>query len=101
MDGYQRPHGQPADRHGNAAHPAGGTRVVNVPVPSVALRAILGKMASVLLEGQRVLPEVALARGFRFRHPELGGALADITSDPAVTLFRRQKIREIFERGPE
>lgn len=61
-----------------------------VPVPSVALRLALGEMATVLLEGQRVTPAAAQALGFRFGHPELGGALVDVTADPATTLFNEQ-----------
>ena len=61
-----------------------------LPVPSVALRLALGEMGGVLLDGQRVLPATAEAHGFRFRHPELGGALVDITADPATTLFHEQ-----------
>jgi NAD dependent epimerase/dehydratase family enzyme len=34
-------------------------------------------MASVVLDGQRVVPKRALDLGFRFRFPELGPALRD------------------------
>jgi uncharacterized protein (TIGR01777 family) len=61
-----------------------------VPVPSVALRVALGEMADVLLAGQRVVPAAAEALGFRFRHPELAGALVDVTADPATMLFHEQ-----------
>ncbi len=45
------------------------------PVPAVALRALFGEMASVLLDSQRVAPAAAQAAGFAFRYPELGSAL--------------------------
>ncbi|MEO6026981.1 MAG: TIGR01777 family oxidoreductase [Candidatus Binatia bacterium] len=61
-----------------------------IPVPALALRVGLGEMANVLLEGQRVRPEVAATRGFVFRHPELGEALVDVTRDPATTLVMEQ-----------
>jgi len=61
-----------------------------VPVPSVALRVALGEMADVLLAGQRVMPTAAQALGFRFAHPELGGALVDVTADPSTMLLREQ-----------
>lgn len=61
-----------------------------VPVPSMALRVALGEMADVLLAGQRVMPTAAQALDFRFGHPELGGALVDVTADPATALFREQ-----------
>ena len=48
------------------------------PVPESALKLLLGEMASILLDSQRVLPKAAEAAGFRFRYPELGPALQDI-----------------------
>jgi uncharacterized protein len=47
-------------------------------VPSPLLRAAVGELAELLVDGQRVVPERALGLGFRFRHPELGGALQDL-----------------------
>lgn len=50
-----------------------------VPAPAFALRAALGEMAGALvLSGQRVIPERATEGGFRFRYPDLEGALAAI-----------------------
>jgi uncharacterized protein len=46
------------------------------PVPGFALKLLFGEMASMLLGGQRVIPQAALAAGFQFRYPELGSALA-------------------------
>ena len=51
-----------------------------VPVPAFALRALLGEGASVLLEGQRVLPKRTLALGYRFLYPHLGDALQALLS---------------------
>lgn len=48
------------------------------PVPGLALRALYGEMAEILLDSQRVLPDVALDGGFEFRYPSLGGALAQL-----------------------
>ena len=50
-------------------------------MPAWALRAALGARAPMLLGGRRVLPERLLAAGFRFRFPELAGALAQAGSD--------------------
>jgi uncharacterized protein (TIGR01777 family) len=53
------------------------------PVPNVpafvikAIGPLLGKEARLLLTGQRAVPEIALARGFRFRFEEVGPALDD------------------------
>ncbi|HEV2202295.1 MAG TPA: TIGR01777 family oxidoreductase [Bryobacteraceae bacterium] len=46
------------------------------PVPEFALKLMFGEMASLLLGGQRVIPQAALAAGFQFRYSELGSALA-------------------------
>jgi len=48
------------------------------PVPGLALRLLLGEMSEVLLASQRVAPQAAPAAGFRFKFPELGGALGDL-----------------------
>jgi hypothetical protein len=47
-------------------------------VPAPVLKVALGEVSSILLTGQRVLPRRAEAAGFRFRHPELAAALADV-----------------------
>jgi uncharacterized protein (TIGR01777 family) len=45
------------------------------PVPAFAVAALLGAGASIVTEGQRVLPARTLATGYVFRHPQLGAAL--------------------------
>ena len=47
-------------------------------VPAAPLRAALGEMSELMLAGQRAVPAKALAAGYRFRHPALAGALADL-----------------------
>lgn len=47
-------------------------------VPAPLLRFALGELAELFVDGQRVLPERALALGFSFRYPELGAALEDL-----------------------
>lgn len=50
-----------------------------LPMPGFALRLIVGEMADeLLLRGQRVLPQRALAAGFAFRFPELPAALDEL-----------------------
>ena len=49
-----------------------------LPVPTLALRAILGEGADALLNGQRVLPERTKALGYAFAFPRLDAALADL-----------------------
>lgn len=60
-------------------------RSIPVRVPAAVLRATLGEMSQLLLEGQRVLPTKALGAGFAFRYPELKAALAELirAKDPA------------------
>jgi NAD dependent epimerase/dehydratase family enzyme len=45
------------------------------PVPRAALRVAVGEFADFLLASSRVAPRVAEATGYRYRHPELAGAL--------------------------
>lgn len=49
-----------------------------LPAPGFALKLALGEMSSMLLGGQNAPPAKLLARGYKFRHPSLDGALADI-----------------------
>ncbi len=53
------------------------------PAPAFAIRAAMGEMAALVLDGQRALPEKALALGFSFRFPDLEPALRDLLApDP-------------------
>lgn len=45
------------------------------PVPGFAVRLLYGEMADIVVNGQRAVPERALAFGFRFTHPDLDEAL--------------------------
>jgi NAD dependent epimerase/dehydratase family enzyme len=49
-----------------------------VPVPAFALRLALGEMAETLLASTRLRPQRLLDTGFRFRFPELEGALRHV-----------------------
>jgi uncharacterized protein len=49
-----------------------------MPVPAFAVRAMFGEGATVVLDGQRVLPKRALALGFPFRFVKLDDALANL-----------------------
>lgn len=49
-----------------------------LPVPAFALRLLLGEMATVLVDGQRAVPERLLELGFTFRFPEVEVALRDV-----------------------
>lgn len=47
-------------------------------VPGIAVRAIFGEMAEVVLSSQRALPKAAEASGFQFQFPEISAALKNI-----------------------
>jgi len=49
-----------------------------LPVPDFALQTLLGEGATVVLEGQRVLPQRTQAAGFSYKYSELGDALKNI-----------------------
>ncbi len=49
-----------------------------LPAPAFALKLALGEMSTIVLQGQRCVPEKLLALGFRFAHLELRPALADL-----------------------
>mgnify|MGYP001157050569 CR=1 FL=1 len=51
-----------------------------LPVPGFAIQAIFGEMATIVLGGERALPQRLQAAGYAFRYPDLGAALQDIIS---------------------
>jgi hypothetical protein len=46
-------------------------------VPAFAIKLLYGDMAEIVTEGQRAVPERALAAGFTYRYADLDAALAD------------------------
>jgi uncharacterized protein (TIGR01777 family) len=55
------------------------SRPALLPMPAFAARLALGEMAdALLLASQRVFPKRLLDSGYRFQHPELGGALEHV-----------------------
>ena len=62
---------------GHAMH-----RPALIPAPSIALKLLLGEMATpLILEGQRVLPTRAQQLGFHFRYPDINQAFRGIFGD--------------------
>jgi uncharacterized protein len=49
-----------------------------IKTPGLALRLAMGEFGSVLLEGQRVIPEKLLSHGFTFQYPEITEALREV-----------------------
>eukprot|EP00245_Coleochaete_scutata_P001927 TRINITY_DN12404_c0_g2_i1.p1 TRINITY_DN12404_c0_g2~~TRINITY_DN12404_c0_g2_i1.p1 ORF type:complete len:414 (+),score=59.72 TRINITY_DN12404_c0_g2_i1:25-1266(+) len=57
-----------------------------LPVPEFAVAALLGEGATLVVNGQKVLPEAATNLGFRFKYPTIDRALAAIdTSSGALS----------------
>lgn len=58
-------------------------RPAALPVPGVALGVVLGRqmVSEMVLASQRVLPTRLEASGYRFRHPEVFAAMADLLGD--------------------
>jgi uncharacterized protein len=59
-------------------------RRVRLRVPEAPLRALLGEMSTLLLDGQNAVPAAALAAGYRFAHPTLEGALGQLAGRAAA-----------------
>lgn len=49
-----------------------------VPTPAIALRLILGEMATLVLDGQRAVPNRLLERGYEFLFPQVEPALREL-----------------------
>jgi uncharacterized protein len=49
-----------------------------LPVPGLALKALYGEMATIVLTGQRAVPARLGELGYEFRHPELEAALRNV-----------------------
>ncbi len=65
-----------------------------VPLPALALKAIFGEAASVLLASQRVDPGVLRKHQFAFDFPTLDAALEDIVGGTAVAISPAQSMPE-------
>ncbi len=55
-----------------------GKRIWLPNVPSFVLRLVLGEMADIVLDGQRVSPEKLRSHGFEYKYPQLDAALRDL-----------------------
>jgi uncharacterized protein (TIGR01777 family) len=69
-----------------------------LPVPAMALRAVLGEMSSVLLASQRVEPTAARQLGYSFQYPTLRSALDDLCADQSHELLVEQRLARLPER---
>jgi uncharacterized protein (TIGR01777 family) len=48
------------------------------PVPAFVMRTLFGEMSTLLLDGQRAIPQKALDHGFQFRYGTLAGAMQQL-----------------------
>jgi uncharacterized protein (TIGR01777 family) len=53
-----------------------------IPLPKFLLRVLFSEGATVLTEGQQVIPERLMEIGFRFRYPTIEGALREVLDRP-------------------
>lgn len=49
-----------------------------LPAPAFALRTVLGGMSHVMLDSARVVPRVAIEKGYQFRYPTLAEAFQSV-----------------------
>ncbi len=49
-----------------------------IPAPAFMIKMALGEGATLVLDGQRVLPERTMQEGYTFKYPQLEGALANL-----------------------
>jgi uncharacterized protein len=54
-----------------------------LPVPGLAVKALYGEMAEIVITGQRAVPAVLEQLGYGFRHPDLEAALRDVLDRPS------------------
>ena len=55
-----------------------------LPAPGFMLKLLLGEFGSILLEGQRVIPQKLLKSGFQFRYPEIEQAMQQIIRESPI-----------------
>jgi len=58
------------------------SRPAFLPVPGFLMKMVLGEVSTVVLNGQRVIPNRLRKLNYSFQYPELEGALRDIISEP-------------------
>jgi uncharacterized protein (TIGR01777 family) len=61
-----------------------------LPTPSLALQFTFGEMSTVLLDGQRALPQRLQQLGFVFRYPNPEAAVVDLLTRPLVFRYKHR-----------
>ncbi len=56
-------------------------------VPAMLLRASMGEMSALVLESQRVIPKVASQTDYKFKYPDLKGALESVCNKNGEEIF--------------
>ena len=49
-----------------------------IPAPAFAIKAAMGEMSKLVLEGQKVIPSILMENGYSFKYPDLKEALTEI-----------------------
>jgi uncharacterized protein (TIGR01777 family) len=49
-----------------------------LPVPSIGLRLLLGEMSTLVLDGQKVIPQKLISEGFEFKYSNIMDSLSDL-----------------------
>lgn len=73
-------------RHGEFMADLGKRRrsLVRIKVPAIVFRTILGELAELFVDGQKVVPLAAPALGFKFRFEKLPRALDDLLNEESI-----------------
>lgn len=74
-------------------------RPVLVPLPSVALNLALGEMATIILDGQRALPQKLTDTGFRFQFSEAEAAIRDLLNSDRTPQIEQADLRTSHSKG--
>ncbi len=75
--------------------------IENIPVPSVALKALYGEMSTVILESQRVVPMNSKAAGFKFEFSSLDEAMAEILVPLRDSTFEKLSEQWVPQKADE
>lgn len=61
-------------------------------MPGLPLRALLGELSTLLLEGQNAVPSAALGRSYGFARPQLSHVLAELAETKSPQVCRTYSI---------
>ena len=74
-------------------------RPVLIPVPPITFQLTLGEMATIILDGQRAIPQKLTEMGFDFQFPEADAALRNLLRAGNPALPQRTEMPPAHIRG--